>query len=51
MKMRGIQPVNLIGEPIESKFLVASSGNRYFYLPKDRTRGTSVEIIHVTLPR
>jgi catechol 2,3-dioxygenase-like lactoylglutathione lyase family enzyme len=44
---RGVHPVNLLGQPIEAKYIVAASGNRYFYLPKDKMRGTNVEILQV----
>jgi hypothetical protein len=51
MKARNIEPVSIVGEPIPAKFLVASSGNRYFYLPKDKMRGTSIEIYQVMLQK
>jgi catechol 2,3-dioxygenase-like lactoylglutathione lyase family enzyme len=44
---QGVKPVNLVGEPLETRYIVASSGNRYFYLPKDKMRGTNIEIIQV----
>jgi hypothetical protein len=47
---RGITPVDLLGNPIEASYIVAASGNRYFYLPKAKTRGTSIEIIQVMTP-
>jgi len=47
MKALNIEPVNIMGEPISTKFLTASSGNRYFYLPQNKTRGTKVEIYQV----
>jgi hypothetical protein len=50
LSRRGIAPVDLLGRPIDSKFLVASSGNRYFYLPREKMRGTSIEIIQVIPP-
>jgi catechol 2,3-dioxygenase-like lactoylglutathione lyase family enzyme len=47
MSHRGISPVSMVGAPIDTRYLAASSGNRYFYLPQEKTRGTSVEIIQV----
>lgn len=47
VKGQGITPVSLTGEPIQSKFLTASSGNRYFYLPQQKPQGTNIEIYQV----
>jgi catechol 2,3-dioxygenase-like lactoylglutathione lyase family enzyme len=45
MTERGITPVTLLGAPLTEKYLVANSGNRYFYLPKEKNRGTTIEVI------
>jgi hypothetical protein len=42
---KGLIPTDFLGRPISTKFLVASSGNKYFYLPVAQTRGTRIEII------
>jgi len=47
MNEQGMPPLNLLGQPIDTPYLVAASGNRYLYLPKDRNFGTSIEIIQV----
>lgn len=47
MVAKGIFPVDIKGQPIESKFIVSKFGNRYFFLPKDKTRGTRVEVVQV----
>jgi catechol 2,3-dioxygenase-like lactoylglutathione lyase family enzyme len=47
MHEQGMPPLNLLGQPIDSPYLVASSGNRYLYLPRERNFGTSIEIIQV----
>lgn len=47
LRSKGMTPVDLLGRPIESKYLVASSGTRYFYLPKSQTRGTVIEICQI----
>lgn len=44
---QGLEPRNLLGLPIDTPYLVAASGNRYLYLPKERNFGTSIEIIQV----
>lgn len=49
LQLKGVDPVNIVGEAIEEKYLVASSGNRYFYLPKHATSGTSIEVYQVIL--
>ena len=51
MKAQNIEPVDFVGEPLRTKFLVASSGNRYFYLPRDKMRGTLIEIYQVMLQK
>jgi catechol 2,3-dioxygenase-like lactoylglutathione lyase family enzyme len=43
----GLVPCDLTGNPIEGAFLVASSGNRYFYLAPLQTGGIHIEIIEV----
>ena len=47
MHRREIPPVSILGEPLREKFVTAASGNKYFYLPKAKTRGTSIEFIEV----
>jgi hypothetical protein len=51
MKAQNIEPVDIVGEPLRTNFLVASSGNRYFYLPRDKMRGTLIEIYQVMLQK
>lgn len=51
MKARNIEPVNIVGEPLQTKFHVASSGNRYFYLPRNKMRGTRIEIYQVMVQK
>jgi catechol 2,3-dioxygenase-like lactoylglutathione lyase family enzyme len=43
----GLVPCDIAGNPIDRAFLVASSGNRYFYLSPAQTGGTHIEIIQV----
>jgi len=42
---RGLVATDFVGNPIPNKFLVASSGSKYFYLSMTQTRGTRIEII------
>jgi catechol 2,3-dioxygenase-like lactoylglutathione lyase family enzyme len=44
---RGVSPVDLSGHPISGKFIVSKFGNRYSFLPKDKTRGTRSEFVQV----
>jgi catechol 2,3-dioxygenase-like lactoylglutathione lyase family enzyme len=44
LKRQGVIPVDIFGQPIPSNFLTASSGSKFFYLPKDVTAGTRIEI-------
>jgi methylmalonyl-CoA/ethylmalonyl-CoA epimerase len=46
----GLAPCDLAGAPIEGACLVASSGNRYFYLAPAQTGGTHIEFIEVARP-
>jgi len=47
MTAKGITPVDLAGQPISDKYIVSKFGNRYFFLPKDKTRGTKIEAVQV----
>ncbi len=47
MKRLGISPVNILGQPLNTNFVTAASGNKYFYLPKEKAQGTSIEIIQI----
>ena len=44
---KGITPVDLAGRPLDGKYLVSQFGNRYFFLPRDKTRGTKIEVVQV----
>ncbi len=47
MDAREIRPQDLAGDSIEDKFIESKFGNRYFFLPKDKTRGTRLEFVQV----
>lgn len=47
MDVREIRPQDLAGDSIEDKFIESKFGNRYFFLPKDKTRGTRLEFVQV----
>ncbi len=47
MDAREIIPQDLAGDSIEDKFIESKFGNRYFFLPKDKTRGTRLEFVQV----
>ena len=47
MDAREIRPQDLAGVSIEDKFIESKFGNRYFFLPKDKTRGTRLEFVQV----
>ena len=47
MDAREIRPQDLAGDSIEDKFIESKFGNRYFFLPKDITRGTRLEFVQV----
>lgn len=47
MDAREIRPQDLAGDSIEDKFIESNFGNRYFFLPKDKTRGTRLEFVQV----
>jgi NAD(P)-dependent dehydrogenase (short-subunit alcohol dehydrogenase family) len=46
----GVAPRDLLGQEIESEYLTAASGSRYFYLPTDATLGTRTEILGPVAP-
>jgi catechol 2,3-dioxygenase-like lactoylglutathione lyase family enzyme len=46
-RANGLTPSDITGAPIDGAYLVASSGNRYFYLSPAQTGGTHIEIIEV----
>ena len=45
IQAKGISPVDIAGQPISGKYILSSFGNKYFFLPKDKTGGTRIEII------
>ena len=47
MIAEGIAPVDLQGNPIDGQYLVSSFGNRYSFLPKDKTKGARSEFVQV----
>ena len=47
MDAKNIRPHGLAGESIEGKYIESKFGNRYFFLPKDKTRGTRLEFVQV----
>ena len=47
MDAREIRPQDLAGDSIDDKFIESKFGNRYFFLPKDKTRGTRLEFVQV----
>lgn len=47
MDAREISPQGLAGDSIEGKYIESKFGNRYFFLPKDKTRGTRLEFVQV----
>ena len=47
MDARGIKPLDLAGDSIEDKYIESKFGNRYFFLPKNYTRGTRLEFVQV----
>lgn len=47
MDAREIRPQDLAGDSIEDKFIESKFGNRYFFLPKDKTRGARLEFVQV----
>lgn len=47
MDAREIRPQGLAGDSIGGKFIESKFGNRYFFLPKDKTRGTRLEFVQV----
>jgi catechol 2,3-dioxygenase-like lactoylglutathione lyase family enzyme len=51
MREQQMFPVSILGDPLQEKFVRAASGNKYFYLPKAKTRGTSIEFIEVASER
>ena len=44
---QGISPVDIAGVEIEGKFVESKYGNRYFFLPRDKTRGARIEIVQI----
>lgn len=44
---RNIRPQGLAEESIKDKYIESKFGNRYFFLPKDKTRGTRLEFVQV----
>jgi catechol 2,3-dioxygenase-like lactoylglutathione lyase family enzyme len=42
---KGLTPVDEFGSTLTTKFRLAASGSRYFELPKEKTHGTSIQII------
>jgi hypothetical protein len=44
---KGIHPVDLQGRAITGKYIQSTFGNRYFLLPRDKTRGTQIEVVQV----
>lgn len=51
VKSQGVTPVGLDGNPIQTKFVTATSGNRYFYLPREMVLGTNIEIYQIVAPK
>jgi len=47
MDAREIRPQDLAGDSIDDKIIESKFGNRYFFLPKDKTRGTRLEFVQV----
>ena len=47
MDTREIRPQDLAGDSIEDKYIESKFGNRYFFLPKDKTKGTRLEFVQV----
>ena len=46
---KDIKPRDLAGNPISGKYIESRYGNRYFILPKDKTRGTRTEVVQVRI--
>jgi catechol 2,3-dioxygenase-like lactoylglutathione lyase family enzyme len=47
MRASGERPTDVAGLEFDGPYLVASSGNRYFYLQPSERRGTRLELIEV----
>ena len=47
MVVKGITPLDIAGRPLDGKYIVSKFGNRYFYLPRDKTRGTKIEVVQI----
>lgn len=47
MDARNIRPQGLAGDSITGKYVESKFGNRYFFLPKEKTRGTRLEFVQV----
>jgi len=42
-----IEPGDLRGQPLDSRYLESKFGNCYFIIPKDQSRGTRLEIVQI----
>ena len=47
MDARNIRPQGIAGDSIKSKYVESKFGSRYFFLPKEKTRGTRSEFVQV----
>ena len=45
LKNRNMTPADLSETPIESKCMVSKFGNRFFIVPRDKSRGTRLEFV------
>ena len=45
LQKREIKPSNLAEEPLQEKYLQSKYGNRFFIVPREKSRGTRLEFV------
>ena len=45
LEAKGMTPMDWSNKPLTEKFMIAPSGSKCFYLPKEKTNGTLIEFL------
>jgi hypothetical protein len=50
LRARGVAPSDLVEAAIDTNYMISKYGNRYFIVPRPKSRGTRLEFIQFEKP-